>query len=185
MDQPPASIGNDPYYQKMPVILDASNKNDAQLFKAVVNAPFHDKLRALEIDLGAIVLLLVNHDHKTIDRIALSDTASAQGAVRMSAKPFEKIRIPSGHKGNLIARAVETGKPQSTEDWRYLFAPVLTASEAHFNQAGAGIESSYIYPLKGKRDGAMIFSFYQPLQNIGNEHLQFMQYYSELVATNI
>ena len=185
MDKPTARTGSDPYYQKMSAILSASNKNDAQLFKAAVNAPFHDKLRALEIDLGATVLLLVNNEHKTIDRIALSDTASAQGAVRMSAKPFEKIKIPLSHKGNLIAKAVETGKPQSTDDWRYLFVPALTAREAHFNQAGAGIESSYIYPLKGRRSGAMIFSFYQPLQNIGKEHLQFMRYYSELVASNL
>lgn len=56
----------------------------AQLNDTIVNAPFGDNLGAIDIDLGVVVLLLARPETKTIDRIALSDTYSAKGAVRMS-----------------------------------------------------------------------------------------------------
>lgn len=181
MVQPVANENQDPYFEELKRIIQTAWKSESELYKAIVNAPFHNPLRALEYDLGAVVLLLVNQSKKTIDRVALSDTLSAQGAVRMSAKPFEKIKIPIGHKVNLIARAIETGKPQITQDWKFLFVPALTAREAQFNQAGAGIETSCIYPVKGSVNGALIFSFFQPQLNIGSEHTHFMQSYSSLV----
>lgn len=184
MKKPAAADGSDVYNNKIKSIL-ASASNEAELYKAIVNAPFHDLLRALQIDLGTIVLLLVNTKTKTIDRIALSDTEAARGAVRMSNKPFEKIKIPLSHKTNIISKALATSQPQNTEDWRYLFAPALNAQEAHFNQAGAGIESSYVYPVSGKKTGALIFSLYQPISNISNEHTDFMQFYSKLVTEKI
>ncbi|HUP26405.1 MAG TPA: hypothetical protein VM124_02025 [Candidatus Limnocylindrales bacterium] len=175
---------NDPYYQTLQDML-ATNQDEPQLFQTIVNAPFHDKLRAIQLDLGIVVLLLANKQSKTIDRIALSDTFSAQGAVRMSAKPFKDIKIPLGHKTNIIAQAIATAELQQTDNWYYLFVPALTREEAHFNQAGAGIECSLVQPLKGAKTGAMIFSFYQPLPKIGNEHREFVDYYSKLVATKL
>lgn len=179
-----SEASQDPYYKELHRLL-ATAGSGTQLYKAIVNAPFHDQLRAIQMDLGIVVLLFSNRTTGTIDRIALSDTYSAQGAVRMSAKPFEKIKIPLGHKTNLIAKAIASGKPQQTDDWRYLFVPALTARQAHFNQAGAGIECSLVCPLPGKKEGAMIFSFYQPLANIQAEHYAFIEFYIELVARQL
>ncbi len=173
----------DPYYQALQHMLVIPQVEAAQLFQTIVNAPFHDQLRAIQLDLGILALLLVNEKTQTVDRIALSDTESAHGAVRMSAKPFHKIKIPLTHTTNLIARALATDKMQQTDDWHYLFVPALTAKEARLNQAGSGIECSLIYPFKGVRRGAMIFSFYQPLSRITKEHFDFVEFYMQQVAT--
>lgn len=153
-----------------------------QLHQAIVNAPFQDKLFSTHLGLGIVVLLLVNPETKTIDRIALSDTYPAQGAVRMSAKPFKEITIPLDHAHNLIAKAIQQGARQLTADWKYLFIPDLTPREARFNQAGAGIECSYVYPLIGpKGKGAIIFSYFEPPDKVGPEQQYFMESYNALV----
>lgn len=169
------------YYDQLAVLLQAA-RNDAELFETIVNGPFADKLTALQMDLGVLVFLLVNKESSTIDRIALSDTYSAEGAVRMSAKPFHEIKIPIDYPDNYIARAIKTRKPQKTADWKYLFAPDLTPKEARFNQAGAGIDCSIVYPIKARDGGAMIFSMYQPLEKITPEHHVFMKRYIDMVT---
>lgn len=160
-------------------------KNDAQLFKLIVNAPFHDMVKATELDLGILVLLQVNKKTGTIDRIALSDTEAAAGAVRMSEKPFHEIKIPIGHPENAIARAITTGAPQFVSDWKYLFVPALDAHAARFNQAGAGIEFSAVFPIKARDGGALIFSYFQVCHNIRHEHHEFMQSYIDIVAKQL
>lgn len=176
--------GND-YFAAIETLLKAAS-SDEQLFHAIVNAPFRNPVFATSLDLGIVVLLLVNTAQGTIDRIALSNTPQAHGAVKMSEKPFESIKIPLGHKGNSIAEAIESGKPHYTSDWQYLFAPAMSMQAARFNQAGAGIESSYVYPLLNARDGgALIFSYYQPPSNIGSRHRTFMKHYSSLVAARL
>jgi hypothetical protein len=158
-------------------------KTTEQLHQAIVNAPFSDPLAAALLDLGVVVLLLVNKKTQTIDRVALSDTYSAKGAVRMSAKPFHDIKIPVDYKQDYVARTIASAKPHATNDWKYLFIPALTTKDAHFNQAGAGIESSTVYPLPLKQGGALIFSFYQPVASITKKHHAFMQSYCALVST--
>jgi len=166
------------------LFLDATDEHD--LFETIVNAPFHNPIFSTSIDLGVVVLLLVNKKTKTIDRIALSNTPQAHGAVKMSEKPFSAIKIPVGYKGNIIAESIDTGTSHHTSDWQYLFMPALSMQAARFNQAGAGIECSYVYPLVGARDGgALIFSYYQPRANIKTRHRNFMQFYSQLVAHKI
>ena len=155
----------------------------SDLFQSIVDAPFKDKLSATDIDLGIVVLLLVNKKTNMIDRVALSDTDLARQAVNMSAKPFKSIKIPLGHEGNSVAKAISTGEVQKVSDWQYLFAPSLTPQEARLNQAGSGIECSFIYPLKDVQDGgALIFSFYQPPQNVGDQHDVFVKEYGSIVC---
>jgi hypothetical protein len=163
----------------------SENSNDSDLFKAIVNAPFNDRHHATLLSLGVVVLLLVNKQTNTIDRIALSDTEPATGAVSMSAKPFHQIKIPVNHKGNLIAQAIATNRYQQTDDWQYLFVPELTPEEARFNQAGAGIGCSVIYPLECRDGGAMIFSYYEPPQKIGAKHHDFMEQYASTVCRRL
>ncbi len=167
------------YFTRIRKLLGAA-KTDTEVFEAIVNAPFHDKIRATHLDLGIIVLLQVNERDQTIDRIALSDTEPAAGAVKMSEKPFKEIRIPMHYEGNLIAKAIDRGESQCITDWKFLFAPSLSAHAARFNQAGAGIECSCVFPLKARGGGAIIFSFYQESKNIGPEHEYFMRTYSHL-----
>jgi len=156
-----------------------------QLYQRIVDAPFDDKLFATSIDLGIVVLLLVNPKDKMIDRVALSNTDLARGAVKVSAKPFSDIRIPVHHKENAIARAIASNEHQLTEDWQSLFVPALTAEQARRNQAGASIESSLVWPLKLRTGGALIFSFYQPSAYIDDDHLTFAEDYAQLVSQQL
>lgn len=161
-------------------------KSDADLFKAIVNLPFTYKVQAAYLFLGIVVLLLVNKKNGTIDRIALSETELAKNTTDVSVKRFEDIRIPLEQPGNIIAKAVATGKPQGTSDWQYLFAPELTPEEARLNQASGGIGFSAVYPLVGARDGgAMIFSYFQSREEQGRAHREFMKTYSRLVAKRL
>lgn len=170
----------EPYFKQLNRIL-RDAQTDALLFEAIVNAPFKNKIKATHLDLGVVVFLQVNKQTKTIDRIALSNTESAAGAVKMSEKPFQQIKIPLGHWENAIARAISTGAPQFVSDWKYLFVPALDPSAARFNQAGAGIEFSAVFPLSARDGGALIFSYYQIDKNITQEHHTFMQNYAEMV----
>lgn len=159
--------------------------NDAQLFELIVNAPFHDMVKATALDLGVLVFLQVNKKDRTIDRITLSNTESAAGAVRMSEKPFHEIKIPLDHPKNAIARAITTGAPQFVSDWKYLFTPALDTRASRFNQAGAGIEFSAVFPLKARDGGALIFSYFQVNHNICHEHHEFMQTYVDIVTKQL
>lgn len=171
-----------PYYKRLRAILQAAPTRE-HLLDAIVNAPFHELKRSVHLDLGIVVLLMVNPTDGTIDRIALSNTPAAAGAVRMSEKPFADIKIPLAHKRNVVAKAIRSGEPQVTARWELLFVPALSAQAARFNQAGAGIESSHVHPLlDAGEDGALIFSFFQPASNIGPEHQAFVAAYSRMVA---
>jgi hypothetical protein len=172
---------NGPYYETLRKLLKAA-ASEEELREAIVNAPFHELRQTTHLDLGIIVLLLVDKASGSINRIALSDTEAAHGAVKMSEKPFHTIKIPLGHKKNVIAQAIATQTPQSTSDWRLLFVPAMSAQAARFNQAGAGIECSYVYPLDAGDGGALIFSFYQPNSNISEEHGIFMETYARLAS---
>jgi len=173
---------SDVYYSLLKELLNSAN-GDRDLFETIVNAPFTDRRRSTLLGLGIVVLLLVNKSTRTIDRVALSDTDLAKGAVRMSVKPFHDIKIPLNYKGNFIAEAIRSERYQQTSDWQYLFAPALSPEEAHLNQAGAGIACSYIYPLIDARSGgALIFSYYLPLEKIEPEHHDFMRKYAQLVT---
>jgi hypothetical protein len=177
-------VGNSSYLIRLQKLLVAA-KSDAELFETIVNAPFHNRVRATQLDLGIVVLLLVDKKAKTINRVALSNTEQAVGAVKMSEKPFSDIKIPVDFEANLIARAIATGEPQTVTDWKYLFAPDLSPRAARFNQAGAGIEFSCVCPLEARNGGALIFSYYQVSKNIGPEHYAFMQNYGRLVEERL
>jgi len=158
----------------------SSAKGNAQ---QIVDAPF-TTISSVTIELGAVVLLLENRKTKTIDRIALSNTEPAAGAVRSSSKPFHKIKIPLSCKENIVITAIKTGEQQTVIDWKFLFAPELSALEARDNQNGAGVMCSIVAPLKNtKQRGAIIYSFLCPESDIGIEHQDFINKFTELVST--
>lgn len=160
-------------------------QHDKQLFKNIVNAPFADKITAALLGLGIVVFLLVNKKTGMIDRVALSQTEPADGAVEMSPKPFKAIKIPVDYKDNIIAQAIKSGRHQATSDWQYLFIPDLSPAQARFNQAGAGIGCSVVYPVKARDGGALIFSYYIYPEQITAQHQNLMSEYSKLVAQSL
>lgn len=158
-----------------------------ELYSAIVNTPFKDKAHTTSLGLGIVVLLLKNKNEHTLDRIALSDTELAAGAVKMSAKPFHEIKIPLKARKNILIQAMSDKVPKATDDWQFLFTPVLTPQEARFNQFGAGIEYSVVYPLlsaTGKSSiGAMIFSYFEHNSTLSADHQMFMEAISQTAAT--
>ena len=176
---------NDDMYKRLRQTL-AACSDRADLYAKIVNAPFTFKIETTHLALGIIVLLLADKADGLIHRIALSQTEMAAGTVDVSVKRFEDIKIPLNYEQNIIAAAIRTQKPQITADWAYLFAPDLSADEARLNQAGGGIASSIVYPLPEVGDGgALIFSYYQYLDRIGQTQNSFMERCSAMVADEL
>jgi hypothetical protein len=181
----PSPVVGEDYIKGLNAILDSA-KSDKALFGSIVNAPFHNRAKATLLGLGITVLLLVNPKERAIERIALSDTELAKGTTDISIKPFKAIKIPLNYKGNFIAEAIRSGRYQQTSDWQYLFAPALAPEESRLNQSGGGIACSFVYPLVGARSGgALIFSYFVPLDKIGLEHRNFMSRYAKLVSKKL
>ncbi len=161
----------------------AASVGREQLYKTIVNAPFAFKMETTYLSLGIIVLLVVDETDGLIHRVALSDTDMAAGTREVSVKRFEDIKVPLDYKHNIVAEAIRSQQPQQTADWAGLFAPALDPDEARLNQAGGAIACSFVYPLPGVDAGAaLIFSYYQYRERMGEEHKAFMERYSGLVA---
>ncbi|HEX8182739.1 MAG TPA: hypothetical protein VF575_04020 [Candidatus Saccharimonadales bacterium] len=160
----------------------AHDKRD--LYQKIVNTPFMYKRETTLLGLGIIVLLLKNDDQHTLDRVALSRTERAQGAVQISVKKFEDIRIPLDAKENILIHALDTDEFKMITDWKYMFIPALTAQEARLNQAGAAIDCSVVYPLSRlPGGGVMIFSFFEPMSTLTGLHHRFMRSYADACTT--
>jgi hypothetical protein len=172
------------YAQIQRLILRAKTKD--QLIQSIVDAPFHDKLHTTSLDLGIIVLVLVNPDTQIIERKSYSNTIPAIDAVKASPKKFHDIKIPLKNSENITAKAIRNNKPYKTSDWRYLFTPELGHEAARFKQAEAGMGCSYVYPLIGSASrGALIYSFYQTIDMIRAEHQAFMKNYADFVTLQL
>ncbi len=162
----------------------SSASDKQELYQLIVNSPFDYTVASAHLFLGIVVLLFANPETGNIDRIALSETELAKNTTDVSYVPFNQIKIPLDHSENIISMAIRTGKPQNTTDWKNLFEPALTAEQARLNQASGGIAYSAVYPLAGLPDGgAMIFSYFQYMHNIGEAQHDFMRQYSELVSS--
>lgn len=151
------------------------------LYIAIVNAPFNDKKMYVPMGLALMVLVLVNKKTNTLDRISLSNTESAHGAVDYSVKPFKDINVPLSADDNLYVSVAEHGKWRQTDDWKDTFTPILSAEEARFNQAGAAVGSTVVYPLTAGDKGALSFSYFKPLSEINEVQHEFMNKYTTLV----
>lgn len=167
-------------FDRLRQILSAAS--GGELFTTLVNAPFQaNKIETAFLFLGIIVLLKVDRAEGVINRIALSDTELASRTTKVTVVPFSDIKIPLSHDENIIAKAIRTGKPQDTTDWKFLFEPALKPDQARINQASAGIAYSAVYPLTSQEGGALIFSFFQYPQEIGSSQKKFMRQYAQLV----
>jgi hypothetical protein len=180
MSQSP--VVGESYILELKRILEAA-KSETQLYESIVNAPFYNKRVTTMMGLGFLSFVLINRTTKTIDRIAISKTDLAQGALDITVKPFRDLKVPIGYKGNAVAEAIRSGRYQQTNDWDYLLKPSLKPEEARLNQAAAGIASSFVYPLTGaKNPGAIIFQYFITLDKIESVHREFMFRYTKLVS---
>ena len=181
MSQPPLTITDQQISQLKHSLANVPITNKKQLYQALVNAPFNDRLLTATVDLGIIVLLLVDTSTNMLDRIALSDTEHAHNAVRVSARPFHEIHIPMDTKNNVLVNVIKDDAPQVVSDWQYLFTPILSPVDARKNQSAASIECSLVWPIRVCDGGALIFSFYQPPAYISDEHKIFAKKYAAIV----
>jgi hypothetical protein len=173
---------DDSYYDELESILQ-SIKSRQKFYQMIVDAPFENKLNSTLLGLGFLAFLLVNKEKGTLDRITISDTYSARGAIDMTATAFNDMKVPLNHKGNIVLTAIKTGRYQQTNDWHYLTDPAVTAEDSRFNQAAAGISSSFVYPTNStKPAGAIIFQYYLPMPEIEKMHHDFMFRYIKLVS---
>lgn len=180
----PHALDIEIYQEELKKIIDTAAPG--RLYQTIVDAPFKYPAMTAKMGLGIVVLLLVNHKENTIDRIALARTDLAQGTLDMTVKPFRDIKIPFNDRDNYIAIAIRRKHHMATSDWQYLFVPALTAEEARMNQAGGGIAGSIIYPLDDTgKTGAMIFSYYEPLDRIEKYQHSFMSFYSRIAGSSI
>lgn len=158
-----------------------------EFYDAVVNIPFIDKRYSTSLGLGFLSLALVNEKRKTIDRIAISATEPAQGAINVTVKAFKDLIIPIDAPDNAVAKAIKTANVVQTNDWYYLLTPVLDESEARINQAGAGIAYSCIYPVVVNKNaiGAIIYQYYITPDRISKKHRHFMKSYTTMVTSRL
>lgn len=171
------------YYIKISEILKSKTAKPAGLYDAIVNVPFQTLLPA-SFDIGTIVLLVVNEDTHSIDRVGLSDTPAAKGAVNASSKPFKEIKIPLSETESAHVKALQTGKEVYVTDWYDMFRPALSSQQARDNQHGAGIITSVVVPFFGEhRNGTLIFSYYVDAHLITEDAKKFMDWFSKEVAT--
>jgi len=160
-----------------------TDRKGHDLYHEIVNKPFGTTLCA-QFDVGTIVLLLNNTGSGRIERVALSDTPSAKGAVYASAKPFHDIHIPNNYKDSAHVKALKQKKPVVVTDWADLFVPALSEQQARDNQAAAGITCSVVYPFFGSStEGTIIFSLYCEPSKISQAHIEFFKTYSDIVAS--
>lgn len=172
--------------QKILNDLKAEGRPSPELHGHLVNLPFKFIAQTTPMGLGIIVLLLLDENKQQIIRTALSETEHAAGAVEYSVKDFHEIIIPADDPKNIIAKAIRDASPQITTNWHLLFTPALSEEEAKFNQAGAGIHCSHVYPFTTQaKKGAMIYSYFvEPTFLTDNQH-NFMQDYTQLVSEYI
>lgn len=163
----------------------AKAKTVDELYSLIVNAPFLYKPEMANLFLGIIVVLKYNLKSGKIERKALSSTEFADNTVKVSKLPFSSIEIPIDDKENVIAKTIKSGRVSHTTDWKYLFHPIMDEKSARINQASGGIATSFVYPLTTTPKHALIFSFYQYIQDIEKPHKAFMKEYSAIVTKHL
>ena len=157
----------------------------SRLPQVLVDAPFATE-HVIDYEIAAIVLTVENSTDQTIDRIALSQTPSAAGAVKASAVPFKKIRIPLQCTENALVASVSQDITIVTSDWYNLFRPTLSARQARDNQAGAGVQCSVVVPFTGKTmRGALIFSLLCTEAELTAQHRAFFSDYATFVGKSV
>src|SRR5258708_7779112 len=139
------------------LILDTLNFND--VVQKIVDATIVE-LDYLKLGYEIIVLCLIDEDKKVLRRISLSQTKTAQRALKTMPIPFHDINIPLSASENFLIRSIKEKKPLISKNWTEILGPVYSDEDAVLLQKNLGIKTSMIFPViyGNKAIGTMIFS---------------------------
>lgn len=158
-------------------------KTAPALYDCVVNQPFQQQLAAAYLFLGFMVLFLVPPGKKFIKLAATTDNDYYRQSVSGYSFTPSKFQLSlTKDTDNDIVKAVLTGEPQTTSDWRKLRRRWADPEQTSLNQASSGIAWSVMCPLDVPAGGVLMFSFYQFDGSPGEQQQQFMKQYCDLVS---
>lgn len=118
-----------------------------------------------------IVLTLLDEKEKTLKRIAISNTQSAEKFLHATPVPFNDIVIPLWAVQNLSVRAINEKKMFVSENVSEVLVPAVDREWVDDFQTTLGIKTSIVYPIiaKDKILGTLIFSLSKAEMDIKEE----------------
>lgn len=124
-----------------------------------------------------IVLTLLDEKEKTLKRIAISNTDSAQKFLSATPIPFNDIIIPLWAQQNLSVRAINERKMFVSESVSEVLVPAIDREWVDDFQKTLGIKTSIVYPViaKDKVLGTLIFSLSKPESEIKDEEWSILE----------
>jgi hypothetical protein len=168
-------------YEQLQEALSAA-KDRAELYQVIATAPFTHKVEMALLFLGFISFFILDDTKQTVRLVAVSDTEYYQMSVQGYNFDLASYVVPLDDSKNSIAKAIKTGKPQSTTDWGVL-GRTRAEDAARFNQANSGIAYTAVYPFSGKLRGALMYNYYQYQDAIGPQQHEFMKRYTIMVSS--
>jgi signal transduction histidine kinase len=154
-------------------VLETVDFNEAT--KQVVNIILTE-LGYIKAGYEVIVLTLLDEQNKTLKRIAISNTESAQKFLNATPVPFNDIIIPLWATQNLSVRAISEKKRFVAENVSDILVPAIDREWVDSFQSALGIKSSLVYPIiaKDKVLGTLIFSLSKPESEIKEEEWEIL-----------
>lgn len=146
-----------------------------------------DELGYLQLGYRIIVLALVNKSSGFLERIAISETAEAKEALKLSPVPFREIRIPLSETNNLSIRALQDKVSYQTRNWYDILRPVYNSDQAAIIQKGVGIKASMVFPLifRNESIGILIFSMNKDYDEVTEEENDLLRGFVDLVGLTV
>jgi len=163
------------------VILDSLDFT--QVVQKVVDSLL-EELEYMKLGYEIIVLALVEEEKHFLKRISISKTSSAEKALKYSPIPFPEIDISLSEERNLCIKALNTGKPYSTEYWPDILTPPFTVDQATNIQSRLGIKNSMVFPIvsKGESLGIIIFSLSKDMKDVSEEEHSLISRFTDVVG---
>ena len=157
-------------------------KGNKAFRQAVVDAPFENRLEMVLLFLGFIVFYLVDEAKQTVHFISASDTEYYHHSVDGYSFNMKDYALSLDDSENSIVQAITSGQPVGTANWDTMRRPRVDVGIARSNQASGGIGYSMIYPFTGKVRGALMYSYFQEHEAMGEQQPAFMKQYTQLVS---
>jgi hypothetical protein len=156
------------------------------MLQATVDAPFIKlKVEMAMLFLGFISFFLVDEAHKKVYLAGTSDTEHYHLSVKDYPFDPKKFRLDLNDKKNHIVQAIVDKKVVHNNDWGQVSRPEAAVETVRLNQATSGISAVYIYPLTGKKRGALMYNFFQFGDGISKQQLEFMRRYTDMVSAAV
>jgi len=169
-------------FRELRRVLEESRSNK-DVYQAIVDKPFSQTVAAAELFLGFMCVFIGNPKKKQVKLMSSSDNdfyhQSIQG-YNFDSKNYHLSYLSDSD--NDIVKAILTGKPQFSDDWKSYTRRTSDPEQARLNQANGGIAVNAVYPLDIENGGALLFCFFNYQDSLGSAQKQFMKKYSHLVG---